>query len=86
MLSIGFLISGVQVIKFEVSDIGRSAGKISKSDPIKKRSLTCPLNRTGWLGIVDCRRVPRARAGYTRGGRRVRRARVRRVDGYGGHG
>jgi hypothetical protein len=36
--------------------------------------------------IVICRRVPWVRAGYTCGGRRVGRARVRRVDGYGGHG
>jgi hypothetical protein len=34
---------------------------------------------SSWLHIVVCRRVPRARAGYTRGGRRVRRA---RVDGF----
>jgi hypothetical protein len=34
----------------------------------------------------DLPAVPRVQAGYTRGGRRIGRARVRRVDGYGGHG
>jgi hypothetical protein len=45
----------------------------------KKLSNPAPDFFPYYVWLVVCRRVPRARAGYTRGGRRVRR-----VYGYGG--
>jgi hypothetical protein len=55
-------------------------------DVLSKLEKTNIMKIRTYMGVVVCRRVPRARAGYTRGGRRVRRARVQRVDGYDGHG